>query len=184
VSAPAYLYVARHLQAELRNPIQGWMGHADPFAFAADYQPAAGIRAWLSGTPPVIATAALEVAVDLMLEADPRRLVEKARNLTALFIRLADARLARFGFEVITPRDPLHRGAQVSLRHREGYPIIRALIDRGVIGDFRDPDVCRFGFAPLYTRYVDVWHAAERAVEVMSSGAHHDQRYAVRSAVT
>jgi kynureninase len=182
--APAYLYVASRLHEELRNPIRGWMGHADPFAFATEYIPAPGIRSWLSGTPPVIATAALEVAVDLLLEADEGKRVTKARMLTELFIRLADARLARFGFELLSPRDAEHRGAQVSLRHVDGYRVIRALIDHGMIGDFRDPDVCRFGFAPLYTRFVDVWNAVERIVDVMESGAYRDERYAVRTLVT
>ena len=182
--APAFLFVRRRLQAELRNPIAGWLGHASPFTFEPEYLPAPGIRSWMTGSPPVIAIAALEVAIDILLEADARALGEKAHGLTELFMRLAEARLLRFGFEVATPRDASRRGAQVSLRHADGYGVVRALIDDGVIGDFRDPDVCRFGFPPLYTRYVDVWDAAERMVTVMESGAHRRAEYAQRAEIT
>ena len=182
--APAYLFVARPLQAELRNPIAGWLGHASPFTFEPEYRPAPGIRSWMTGSPPVIAIAALEVAIDMLLDADARALGDKARGLTELFIRLADAMLQRFGFEVASPREAARRGAQVSLRHPDGYGVVRALIDDGVIGDFRDPDVCRFGFPPLYTRYVDVWDAAEAMVAVMESGAHRRAEYAQRAEIT
>jgi kynureninase len=176
--------VSRTLQAELRNPIAGWLGHASPFTFEPEYRAAPGIRSWMTGSPPVIAIAALEVAIDILLEADARALGEKAHRLTELFMRLADARLQRFGFEVATPREAARRGAQVSLRHADGYGIVRALIDDGVIGDFRDPDVCRFGLPPLYTRYVDVWDAAERMVTVLESGAHQRAEYAQRAEIT
>jgi kynureninase len=182
--APAYLFVARGLQAEVRNPIAGWLGHASPFTFEPEYRGAPGIRSWMTGSPPVIAIAALEVAIDILLEADARALGDKAGALTELFIRLADAKLQRFGFELATPREPARRGAQVSLRHADGYGVVRALIDDGVIGDFRDPDVCRFGFPPLYTRYVDVWDAAERMVAVMESGAYQRAAYAQRMEIT
>ena len=182
--APAYLFVSTALQKELRNPIQGWLGHAEPFNFEIDYRPAAGIRSWMSGSPPVVAIAALEVAVDLALEAGAELAGEKARALTELFIRLVDARLARWNFDVASPRDAYARGAQVSLRHADGYPIVRALIDRGVIGDFRLPDLCRFGFAPLYTRYVDVWDAVDHIVEVMQDGAYRRGEYLHRAYIT
>jgi len=182
--APAYLFVNSGLQAQLQNPIPGWLGHASPFTFEDTYRPAPGMRAWMTGSPSVIAIAALEQAIDVFLDADLRQLAEKSQRLTELFIRLADARLTRFAFEVATPRDPTRRGAQVSLRHRLGYPIVRALIDRGVIGDFRDPDLCRFGLAPLYTRYVDVWDAVERIVDVFDTGAHLRPEYAERGYIT
>ncbi len=182
--APAYIYVDTELQSELRNPIQGWLGHEDPFTFDSEYRPARGIRSWMSGSPPVIAIAALEVAVDMFLEADMARAGAKAATLTDLFIHLADARLARFGFAVASPRAASRRGAQVSLTHREGYAVVRALIDRGVVGDFRAPDLCRFGFAPLYTRHVDVWDAVERIAAVMEEGAHQGPEYAERAYIT
>jgi kynureninase len=182
--APAYLFVARRLQEELRNPIQGWLGHDNPFTFEPEYRRAPGIRSWLSGSPPVMATAALEVSTDLFLEADMTRVGAKSAALTELFIRLADQRLAGHGFTVATQRDASRRGAQVSLRHGEGYRVIRALIDRGVIGDFRPPDLCRFGFAPLYTRYVDVWSSVDVISEVMESGVYTSDAYAERAYIT
>jgi kynureninase len=182
--APAYLFVSRRLQAQLRNPIAGWLGHESPFTFEAEYRPAAGVRRWMSGSPPVIGIAALEVAVDMFLEADMVRVGAKSAALTELFIRLADARLAGHGFVVASPRDHRRRGAQVSLRHDDGYGVVRALVEHGVIGDFRTPDLCRFGFAPLYTRFVDVWDATERIVTVMESGAHRRAEYAERAFIT
>jgi kynureninase len=175
--APAFLHVSTALQDELRNPIQGWLGHATPFTFQPDYQPASGIRAWMSGSPPVLAIGALAVGVDLHLDAGPRRVGEKAALLTELFIRLARARLEPLGFGIATPTDPAQRGAQVSLRHPDGLSIVRAVGDRGVIGDFRPPNLCRFGLAPLYTRFVDLWDAIERIAEIVESGAHRLPRY-------
>ncbi len=170
--APAFLYVASAMQTELANPIQGWLGHATPFTFEPDYRRAEGIRGWMSGSPPVLAIGALEVGVDIHLEAGARRVGGKAALLTEVFIRLAKARLGPLGFEVATPDDPERRGAQVSLRHGDGLAIVRAVTDHGVIADFRPPDLCRFGLAPLYTRYVDLWDAVERLAEVVESGMH------------
>ncbi len=175
--APAFLHVSTALQGELRNPIQGWLGHATPFTFQPDYQPASGIRAWMSGSPPVLAIGALGAGVDLHLDAGPRRVGEKAALLTEVFIRLARARLEPIGFGIATPTDPAQRGAQVSLRHPDGLAIVRAVGDRGVIGDFRPPDLCRFGLAPLYTRFVDLWESVERIADVVESGIFHLPRY-------
>ena len=169
--SPAYLYVASALQDELRNPIQGWLGHDNPFLFDAEYRRAAGMRGWMSGSPPVLAIGALAVGIDIQLEAGAGAVGAKAAMLTEVFIRLAHARLDALGFVVATPDLPERRGAQVSLRHPDGLAIVRAVADRGVIGDFRPPDLCRFGLAPLYTRYVDLWDAVERIAEVVESGA-------------
>lgn len=182
--APAFAYVARPLQDEIRPALAGWMGHRAPFDFDGRYRPAAGIARLLVGTPPVLALAALEVGVDLLLEADLAELRRKSVALTELFIALADARLARYGFELASPRAPGERGSQVCLRHREGYPIVRALAARGVIGDFRPPDILRFGFAPLYIRYVDVWDAVAALAEVMETGAWREPEFRHRAAVT
>lgn len=175
--SPAFLHVSSALQRELRNPIQGWLGHATPFTFQPDYQPAAGIRGWMSGSPPVLAIGALAVGVELHLEAGPGAIGEKAALLTEVFIRLARARLGPLGFEVATPDDPSRRGAQVSLRHPDGLAIVRAAGDRGVIGDFRPPDLCRFGLAPLYTRFVDIWESVERIADAVESDTHNLPRY-------
>jgi kynureninase len=118
----------------------------------------------------VLAIGALEVGIDIQLEAGADAVGEKAALLTEVFIRLAHARLDQLGFEVATPASPERRGAQVSLRHGDGLAIVRAVADRGVIGDFRPPDLCRFGLAPLYTRFVDLWDAVERIAEVVESG--------------
>jgi kynureninase len=168
--SPAYLYVATALQDELRNPIQGWLGHDNPFLFDSEYRRAPGIRGWMSGSPPVLAIGALELGVDIQLEAGAHAVGQKAAMLTEVFIRRAHARLDALGFEVATPASPDRRGAQVSLRHDDGLAVVRAVADRGVIGDFRPPDMCRFGLAPLYTRYVDVWDAVERIAGVVESG--------------
>ncbi len=124
----------------------------------------------MSGSPPVLGIGALEVGVGLHLEAGPRRVGEKAAMLTEVFMRLARSRLAALGFIVATPDDRERRGAQVSLRHADGLAVVRAAADHGVIGDFRPPDLCRFGLAPLYTRFVDVWDSIERIAEVVETG--------------
>jgi kynureninase len=175
--SPAYLYVATALQDELRNPIQGWLGHDNPFLFDSDYRRAPGIRGWMSGSPPVLAIGALAVGVDIQLEAGARAIGEKAAMLTEVFMRLAHARLDPLGFDVATPGSPERRGAQVSLRHADGLAIVRAVADRGVIGDFRPPDMCRFGLAPLYTRFVDLWDAVERIAEVVETNTHRLPKY-------
>jgi kynureninase len=168
--SPAYLYVAKALQEELRNPIQGWLGHDNPFLFDSAYQRAPGIRGWMSGSPPVLAIGALAVGIEIQLEAGAHAIGEKAGLLTEVFMRCASARLGHLRFEVVTPESAKHRGAQVSLRHADGLAVVRAVADRGVIGDFRPPDLCRFGLAPLYTRFVDVWDAVERIADVVESG--------------
>ena len=175
--APAYLYVAAALQEELRNPIQGWLGHDNPFLFDSEYRRAPGMRGWMSGSPPVLAIGALSVGIGIQLEAGAHAVGEKAALLTEVFIRLAHARLDPLGFEVATPESPDRRGAQVSLRHDDGLAIVRAVAEHGVIGDFRPPDMCRFGLAPLYTRFVDVWDAVERIAGVVESGTSREQKY-------
>jgi kynureninase len=175
--APAYLYVASALQEELRNPIQGWLGHDNPFLFDSEYRRAPGMRGWMSGSPPVLAIGALSVGIDIQLEAGAHAVGEKAALLTEVFIRIAHARLDPLGFEVATPESPDRRGAQVSLRHGDGLAIVRAVAERGVIGDFRPPDMCRFGLAPLYTRFVDLWDAVERIAGVVESGVSREQKY-------
>jgi kynureninase len=175
--SPAFLYVAAALQDELRNPIQGWLGHDTPFTFEPGFRRAQGIRGWMVGSPPVLGIGALAVGVDIHLEAGAGPVGAKAAVLTEVFMRLARARLTPLGFEVATPPEPERRGAQVSLRHADGLAIVRAVADRGVIGDFRPPDLCRFGLAPLYTRFVDVWDAVERIADVVERGTHRLPEY-------
>ena len=181
--APAFLYIARRHQARVRPPLSGWMGHEAPFAFDLDYRPAAGIARNLCGTPPILSLAALEVGVDLMLEADLAQVRAKSMALGARFAELVEARCPG-AFALASPRDPVERGSQICLRHAHGYAIVQALIARGVIGDFRAPDILRFGFAPLYLRYVDVWDAVEQLADIMATGAWDAPQFRTRAAVT
>lgn len=181
--APAYLFVARRWQDALPAALWGWMGHAAPFAFEGGYRPATGIMRQLVGTPSILAMAALEVGIDLWLEVDRTTARHKSEALGNLFISLVDD-LPGFDLEVASPRDPTQRGSQVSLRHPHADRVMRALIDHGVIGDFRRPDLMRFGFAPLYTRYVDVWDAVLRLGQVLRSHAWARPEYGHALAVT
>ncbi len=182
--APAFLYVARRHQNTLRQPLSGWMGHAAPFEFTDDYRPAAGIARTLCGTPVVLAMAALAEGVatfDGVRMADVRA---KSRALGDLFLERVEVECGDCGFAIACPRDSDARGSQIALGHSQGYAIIQALIARGVIGDFRAPNTLRFGFAPLYTRYVDIWDAAERLGSVMREGSWRDERFGRRASVT
>lgn len=181
--APAFLYVRERWQGVLENPLPGWLGHARPFNFELTYEPAKGMQAFVTSSPSVIALAALGGALEVWEHATMAQVRAKSLALTDMFIALIEDRLPGV-FEVVTPREHARRGSQVALRHDEGYGIIQALIERGVIGDFRDPDICRFGFAPLYVRYVDVYDAVERIVEVMTSEMYRDERFAQRNPVT
>jgi kynureninase len=169
--APAFLFVARALQDALASPLCGWMGHAAAFDFVDDYRPAPGIKRFLCGTPPILGVLALEAGVDVALEADLSVVENKAARLWDLFADRIEARCGPHGFELLTARDPTQRGTHIAYAHPEGYRIMQALIGRGVIGDFRDPDVLRFGMTPLYLGYEDVWRAVDILHDVMESGA-------------
>ncbi|HSA81782.1 MAG TPA: kynureninase [Geminicoccaceae bacterium] len=182
--APAFVFVAERWHEQARQPLTGWFGHQEPFAFRADYQPAAGITRFLAGTPPILSLKALEIGVDLLLEVDPQALRAKSSALTARFIGLVEERCAGFGFELASPRAAEVRGSQVAFRHPEGYPIMQALIADGVIGDFRAPDLLRFGFAPLYVGFVDVFDAVARLQKIMSARTWDRAEFKQRAAVT
>ena len=182
--APAFLHVAARHQDRLNPPIAGWLGHARPFDFAETYEPAPGIQRHLGGTPVVLGLAALEIGVDLMAEADPVALRAKSVALGQSFIALTEARCAGLGLALVSPRDPVRRGSQVGFAHPEGYAVMQALIARGVIGDFRAPDILRFGMTPLYLRHVDVWDAVEALRDVLATRAWDRPEYRTRAAVT
>jgi kynureninase len=165
--APAFLYVARELQERAAQPLSGWMGHADPFAFAERYEPAPGIARFLCGTPSVIAMSALDAALDLLLEASMDAIRRKSVALGDAFIELVDRHCAGTGLALVSPRDGAQRGSQVSYSHPESKAVMGRLAERGVIGDVRAPDILRFGFAPLYVRFVDVWDAVMHLREVV-----------------
>lgn len=182
--APAYLFVARRHQAALRNPLSGWMGHARPFDFVDDYTPAPGIDRWLCGTPPILSLTALDAALDVFSGVDMAAVLAKAGALGDLFIEQVEARCAGRGLVLASPRDAMARGGQVSFTHPQGWAVMQNLIARGVVGDFRSPNVIRFGFAPLYIRYVDVREAVEILGEILDSESWRDARYQTVAAVT
>jgi kynureninase len=182
--APAFLYVRSALQRELRNPIAGWLGRDDPFGFALDYEPACGVRRFVSGTPPVLSLAMIEPGVDLLLEAGMERVREKSLAQTEYLVHLWEERLAPLGYRLASPREPARRGSHVSLAHPEGWRINRALIERlRVIPDFRAPDVIRLGVCPLYTTYRELYRAAE-ALRAALTDRLYEQFPPERSAVT
>jgi kynureninase len=181
--SPAFLFVARRHQASCRSPLSGWMGHERPFDFVDGYAPAAGIERFLCGTPPILGLLSLECGVDLLLEAGTAALQAKSEQLCQLFIALVQE-MCGDQLQLLSPADPRQRGSHLAYVHPNGYAVMRALIDRGVIGDFRAPDTLRFGFAPLYTRYEDVWQAVVTLRDVLQTQCWSEPRYAVRAAVT
>lgn len=181
--APAFLYVARESQDALESPLTGWMGHASPFDFDVEYRPAPGMRRFLTGTPPILSLAALEDGLRTFEGVEMADLRGKSEALGDLFLRLAAERLAEFGVIPASPEDADERGAQVSLRHPEGYALVQALNARGVVGDFRGPDLMRFGLAPLYVRYIDVWNAVEALRLILVGEEHREDRFRQRRRV-
>ena len=182
--APSLLFAADRHHGKYMQPLTGWYSHAAPFAFERDYRPAAGIRQMLSGTQPTASLSMAECGIDIMLRADMQAIRNKSMRMTDLFIELVESRCGGYGFELVSPRAAEHRGSQVSFHKDNGYSIVRALHDSGVVCDYREPGNMRFGFAPLYIRYVDVWNAVDRLHDVLSSEAWKDERYQVRAAVT
>jgi kynureninase len=192
--APAFAWLhprhAARLDAEARwQPLAGWLGHAAPFEFTPDYRPAPGVARFICGTPSPLALAALECGVDTLLAAGPlggmAALRHKSLALTDLFMQRVAERCAGQGLTLRTPLDHAERGSQVSYARAEGgYVIVQALIARGVVGDFRAPDILRFGFTPAYLRFVDVWDAAEHLAEVLECGEWREARFNQRAAVT
>jgi len=181
--APAFIYVAEALQGELANPLQGWMGHAEPFAFVDDYRPAEGMLKFLTGTPSILALAALDAGLATFESIAMRDLAAKSRSLSQLFV---DEVEGRCGSEVqlASPRDPNERGSHVVFAHREGYAVMQALIGRGVIGDFRAPDLMRFGFAPLYNSHAEMVGAAEILAGILTTCEWDQPRFKQRAKVT
>ena len=181
--APAFIFVADRLQAELRPPLLGWMGHAEPFAFDDAYRPASGIARFLTGTPSILALAALDAGLATFDGCSMQDVAAKGHGLTQLFI---DAVEERCGAEVrvASPRDPAQRGSHVSFAHPQGYAVMQALIARKVIGDFRAPDLMRFGFAPLYNSYEEAWAAADALADILATRAWDEERFRQRQKVT
>ena len=187
--APAFVWAHRRHVDRAWQPLAGWIGHAAPFEFTPDFRPAPGISRYLCGTPPVLSLAALECGVDTVLAAEPlggmAALRTKSLALTRLFAELVQARCAGHGLRLVSPTDDAQRGSQVCLARDEGaYAMVQALIERGVIGDFRAPDVLRFGFTPLYIGFAEVWDAVEHLRQVLDSGVWREARFQQRQQVT
>ena len=201
--APAFVWVNprhfKHAGNAVQQPLQGWLGHAAPFAFSPDYAPAAGIQQYLCGTPSVLGMAALDCGLDTLLAAEPlggmAALYAKSLRLSDLFMALVAQRCAGFGLEVVTPRAHAQRGSQVSLTcaSAPAYALMQALITRGVVGDFRagnvdvggaQPDILRFGFTPLYTGFTDVWQAVDHLQRVLNAREWENPRFNQKLAVT
>ncbi|MEI9985820.1 MAG: kynureninase [Aliidongia sp.] len=182
--APAFLHIAERWQNQVTPPLTGWLGHAAPFAFETHYRPAGGVQRAVVGTPPVLSMTALEVGVDLMLEAPMAALRAKSVRQFELFAALVEQELAAWDFRIVTPRDAIQRGSQICLSHEQGWPIMQALIQRNVIGDFRAPDILRFGFTPLYVGYAEIWDAVAILKDIMATGAWDRPEHHARAKVT
>ncbi len=178
--APAFLYVAKRWQDRLHNPLSGWMGHAAPFEFADGYEAAPGMKRWLTGTPSVLGLCALESGLALWDGIDLSQIEAKSAALWNIFHAAGIAA----GLECITPTDPVERGSHISFRHPHAYEIVQAMIARGVIGDFRDPDILRFGLTPMTLSHVDVWRAGQILGEIIEHGEWQKPQFAIRNAVT
>ena len=182
--APAFIWVSPRHQDRFRQPLSGWWGHDKPFAMAADYEPAQGIRRFLCGTQPILSLALVECGLDIALRADIDEVRAKSLALTDLFIRLVEERCGAHPLTLVTPRDHARRGSHVSFRHPQGYAVMQALIARGVIGDYREPEVLRFGVTPLYLGYADIWDAVETLRDILDTRAWDRPEHFRRAAVT
>ncbi|HSO21729.1 MAG TPA: kynureninase [Chondromyces sp.] len=182
--APAFAFAARRHHAGLRSPLWGWMGHAAPFDFETSYRPGSGVGQLRVGTPPILSLAALECGVEGIAALGVERLRAKSIALSEMFIALVERECAGYGLELASPREAHRRGSQVSLRHPEGYAIVQALAAAGVVGDFRAPDLLRFGFAPAYLRFVDIWDAAAALRAIMETGSWDRPEHHERAKVT
>ncbi len=178
--APSFVYAEAELARRMASPISGWFGHADPFAFTPGYAPKDGVARFAAGTPGVLSLSALDAALDAFEGLALRDVCAKARALGDLVI----ARAEGIGLEAISPRAASMRGGHVSLRHEQGYAIVQALIARGIIPDFRAPDAMRFGVAPLYVRFVDVWDAMDQLADIVETRAWDRPEFHARAKVT
>ena len=169
---------------ECTQPLTGWWGHAKPFAMSHDYVPLAGIGQYLVGTQPIVSMALVECGLDIARQVSMDAVRTKSLALTDAFIAWTETECAALGLTLVTPRKHAERGSQVSFAHENAYEIMQALIERGVIGDFRAPDILRFGFTPLYVGFVDAWNAVQILKEILQTEVWREARFAVRGAVT
>lgn len=182
--APAFLYVAERHQASVKQPLTGWFGHKTPFEFLDDYEPAGDIRRMLVGTTSVMAASALDGALNAFDGVDMTVVRKKSQALTDLFIALCREKLSDHGVGLATSENPGKRGSHVSLKCENGYAVMQALIERGVIGDFRAPNFMRFGFTPLYLGFEDIYRAVEIMTDIFETGMWKEARFNEKGAVT
>ncbi len=182
--APAWVYAAERHQDAVQQPLSGWMGHREPFAFDPDYEPAAGMLQYLCGTPPVLSMAALDAALELFADIDMQAVRAKSVALGTLFLELLHKTELAAALRLLSPSEPELRGSQLAFSHPQAYGLVQAWIERGVVADFREPDVLRVGFSPLYNSYCDIWQALEALREVVAHSEHLDQRWQQRQKVT
>lgn len=182
--APAFLYVKPELQDRVQPPLAGWWGHAAPFAFDLEYKPAPGIIRNQCGTQPMLSMAALDAALDVWDDVDMNVLRRKSLALCKTFIDLVEQRLSSHGVKVAGPRDMDQRGSHVSIHHPQGYAVMQALIAANVVGDFRAPDMMRFGFTPLYTSFAEVWDAVDILTRILDRAEWNQPQFLAKKAVT
>lgn len=182
--SPAFVWVAPALRELVWQPLSGWWGHARQFGMEPAYEPAPGIGRYLCGTQPITSMAMIECGLEVFGQTSMEALREKSLALTDLFIERVQARCGQHPLTLVTPLEHARRGSHVSYEHPEGYAIIQALIDQGVVGDYREPRIMRFGFTPLYTRFADVWDAVERLGEILDGETWRQERFMARKQVT
>ena len=170
--APAFIWVPQRHQAAFTQPLSGWWGHANPFAMAPNFEPCEGIGRALCGTQPIVSLAMVESGLETFEQTSMHAIRAKSLALTDLFIALVEKRCAGHELGLVTPREHARRGSQVSFTHPHGFAVMAALIARGVIGDYREPAIMRFGFTPLYTSFADVWDAVEILKQILDGQAY------------
>lgn len=182
--SPAMLWVRSRYQTAFNQPLSGWWGHAKPFAMDVSYTPADNVRRYLCGTQPIVSMSLVECGVDIFLQTDMQALRQKSLRLTDVLIQLLEQECAGYDLTLITPREHLHRGSHISVRHPHGYAIVQALIARGVIGDYREPEVIRLGVTPLYLSFCDIWQAVQHLKQVLVSQEWAQPQFQTRQQVT
>lgn len=182
--SPAMLWVKSRYQTAFNQPLSGWWGHAKPFAMDVSYTPADNVRRYLCGTQPIVSMSLVECGVDIFLQTDMQALRQKSLRLTDVLIQLLEQECAGYDLTLITPREHLHRGSHISVRHPHGYAIVQALIARGVIGDYREPEVIRLGVTPLYLSFCDIWQAVQHLKQVLVSQEWAQPQFQTRRQVT
>ena len=182
--AQAFIFMAKRHHGIAHQPLTGWWSHAAPFEFERDYRPRDDIWQMTSGTQSALTLGVSEIGLDIFMRADMQEIRKKSLIQTELFMQLIEERLDGYGFKIVTPRSGDERGSQVAISSENGFPIMQALIAADVIGDFRAPDIMRFGFTPLYVSYTDVWDAVDRLKTIMESGSWNSDEFKAKGAVT